>query len=342
MELGLESSVRNLASALGFTVVTSLTGACATTRSVEQTGDDVSLIADHLVESARQRVELSQIRVVVREIGRLPSPPIDRRATGVPTQRADPISDALEHDFMIALASRVNVVESGILGPTVQQIPAASTLSELASSYGATHLLVGSYQRNEEVLVVSVRLIDADTKIIVAAARGKVTFPEREETDPLAYARRLAYAPATEIPPPLDGDVRRDRARPASSTSPRALASDATVEASPAPVLAAADPPASSEAARGAPPASAGQPVASSLPPTSGVEDFETWRRRQQLPPTSVAPSGAAASAAPGTPLSFPWRTRALAERLDLPEDELFPWRKDKRLAELLAITPKK
>ncbi len=159
---------------------TSLFCACLAPGSVEQMGSDVTVLAEQLVESARQRVELNQMRVVVREIHELRPAPVSPRAAAYPVRREDPIGHALEHEFVIALATRVNVVESEMVGPSTAEV-SASTLSDLASTYGATHLLVGDYQKSEYVLVVSVRLIDADSHVIVAAARGTVAFPELDE-----------------------------------------------------------------------------------------------------------------------------------------------------------------
>ncbi len=346
-----------LAGALALALAATLASACAATGSVEQAGNDVSLIAEELVESARQRVELSQLRVAVVEIQGIRPGPVSLRAAAYPIQHEDQISEVLEHEFVIALASRLNVVESELVGPSTAQVP-ESTLNEVASSYGATHLLVGDYQRSDGLLVVSVRLIDADSKIIVAAARGTVTFPEREQNESWFYGRRWPRVSVAELPPPLD--------EPAQRAEPSAPPDLAQVEGS--------EEPPSAEAS-GASPVAAPAADQSSAPitlpvtsPTGAVEDFETWRKRRQAEQAAEHageqagevqndPSADAAADLPSGVEDFEtWRQRRqveqaavdageavdLAKRLGIPLDEVFPWRKDARLAELLGIPPSK
>src|SRR5262249_24885711 len=91
----------------------------------------------------------------------------------------DAVGIALQHEFVIALAGKLNVVESeAVTPPAAAQAPA--TLSDVAATFGATHLLLGDYHGREGVLVVSVRLIDAELHVIVAAVFGTATAaPER-------------------------------------------------------------------------------------------------------------------------------------------------------------------
>jgi hypothetical protein len=80
----------------------------------------------------------------------------------------------------IALANRLNVIESEIVTPRPAE--PASTLGDLASTYGVTHLIVGDISAASGELVVPVRLIDAETHIIVAAAIGTVALPAEKES----------------------------------------------------------------------------------------------------------------------------------------------------------------
>jgi len=182
-----------------------LSPACLAPATEEQAGKDVDVLARELVESARQRVELGQMRVVVRDIRELRSVASGQRNAAQPAHE-DVLGKTLEHEFVIALATRVNVVESELVGPLTAQVP-ASTLSDLASTYGATHLLVGDYRRGDGLLAVSVRLIDADTHVIVAAARGTVTLPELRERQDFARFADSA-APADDAPPPVSAAPR--------------------------------------------------------------------------------------------------------------------------------------
>ncbi len=353
-----------------------LGGACASTGSVEQAGMEVTVIAEELVESARQRVELSQLRVVVRDIRELVHAPVVINA-GQTLRREDPIGAALEHDFVTALAGRLNVVESELLGPAVQQTT-VSTLSELASSYGATHLLVGEYQRSGDALVVSVRLIDAASRIIVAAARGRVSYPDLEPGGP-GYFGRLARSPESTAPVPLDAapsqvvmaspgagarvEAPRPAATPGAGGSPAIQAATTGPDVAPEPLVS-------------SPASSADQPA----PPAAPIEDFETWKRRQQLeraaevdPAVQEAP--ATSPPAPGRPIEDfeTWWKRRLEERASSEGEPagtvegsagstssganpdsapalsrqqpqptgLYPWRSNGRLAELLGIPRK-
>ena len=309
-------------------VTLSIGGACASTSaSVEQTGEDVTLLVDELVEFARQRVELSQMRVLVKEIHELRSAPATVREAAAPVRHGDPISEVLEHELVIALASRVNVVESEFTAPAVTKASAV-TLSDVASTYGATHLLAGDYMRSDDQLVVTVRLIDVDTRVIVAAARGKVNCVELE-TPVQHYYDSWAAAPASGVPLRFSGSARHDGQPVQIDAVP--VASAAGVPASATGVDAALRAPApSAQPSAAAPPA----------PPSQRYpEDFETWQRRRQTeqgprpsakpqtvpPPPSQDSSRATLPAQPGVAPAaedFPWRTDWLARLLKIPPRE--------------------
>ncbi len=396
MEQEPESPMRSNAPAgvLALALTAALFSACAATGSVEQAGNDVQQIAEALVESARQRVELSQMRVAVVEIQGIRPGPISLRAAVYPVHHGDQVSEVLEHEFVIALASRLNVVESELSGPSASQVQ-VSTLSDVASSYGATHLLVGDYQRCDGLLIVSVRLIDAGSKIIVAAARGTVAFPEQEENETWFYGRRWPRVSTAVIPPQLDEPAVMptqldEPAQPAEQAEQSAALDLAQVERDEMPPTAEAsganlvtDPAAAGLSSGSNTVQESRAPITQPVPPpTGGIEDFDTWRKRRQAEQAaeeagevestpSTASTAADLSSASDTiressapvTLAAPaqavpaedfetWRQRRqveqaaveaaeavdLAKRLGIPLDDVFPWRKDARLAELLGI----
>jgi flagellar FlgO protein len=363
-EPGSPARSRALAKALVLVALALLVFGCATT-GPKLAGTDVSQIAEQLVESARQRVELGQMRVVVRAIEELHPAPTGPRPAGNPVQRTDPISETLEHEFVIALAGQLNVLESELVEPPVSSTT-PSTLSEMASSYGATHLLAGDYQRSGDKLVVSVRLIDAESKIIVAAARGTVALPaaERGRSGPFLAERQLESSAAVARVEPLQ--IPEEVATPAEATvsipAPEAALVTRSSTAGGAPTApAASSAPAAPLAAepfedfatwrknREAQPGA--EETVQPLPPSSAVPDFETWRkerlekaaaeskRDESTAPPEKSPNPSASATGAKAPDS-PWRTKELAERLRIPPEELFPWRKDPVLTELLGIPP--
>src|SRR5262245_52388404 len=90
----------------------------------------VAAIANHLAEIAERRVDLSTMRVAVREIHaevpELPGRPVRLTSTGNLAPDQDPVSLELQHEFVVALSSRFNVLESEL------------TEAELRGSFGET------------------------------------------------------------------------------------------------------------------------------------------------------------------------------------------------------------
>ena len=141
---------------------------CAATETRDEsflipTRDSIGELSARLVETARLRTDLSGMRVCVHDI----------RSRTVPDGRSRAIGDALEREFTVALASDLNLLDVEYSGPDAPTL-AVDGLDEVSEHHGATHLLVGSFQERTEDMVVTVRLIDASSHLIVAAARGAV------------------------------------------------------------------------------------------------------------------------------------------------------------------------
>lgn len=140
----------------------------------------VSDISGDLVGVAETRVNVAAMRLWVEEIHRTDASTVTG-AFGATHHGSDSLGLILEHEFVVALARRVNLVdkEAADMPDTATLNP---TLAERAEFYEATHVLVGDYIVQGGDVMVSVRLVDAKTRLIVAAASG-VLIGAAEELD---------------------------------------------------------------------------------------------------------------------------------------------------------------
>ncbi len=130
-------------------------------------------IGTQLVEAAEFRANLGAMRVWLYEVHEI-QPEAASGRSGVGRGHGDDlIGAALAHEFVIALSGKLNLVDAELFTPQTFQESDAS-LGDRAAAYGVTHLLVGDYVRSGDELAVSIRLIEADSRLIVAAARGVV------------------------------------------------------------------------------------------------------------------------------------------------------------------------
>jgi hypothetical protein len=307
-----------------------VTGACAGIAPEDELGGDVERLAERLVQTARERTDLRQLRVWVAEIHET-RPQTARASAGGASD--DLIALQLEHELVIALAMRLNVIDSELVEPAATGASAA--LVERAAAQSATHVLVGDYVRQRDVLQVTVRLIDADSHLIAAAARGTVRLAQvgpmsldrwtRNAKEPRAPALAASgAAPGTVVIHPSD--------TPPGETAVRSAPTDASVNA-PVATL----PPAPPSSERGQ------QPSAATPGPgttSSHVEDFESWRKRRQAEQESAAGEHASAldpGARARTDAAQPARRPELTN-LQTEGADPFPWRKYPWLAKLLGV----
>lgn len=292
-------------------------GACAGIEPRDELESGVERLAERLVLSARERADLRQTRVWVAEIH-------ETRPATTPASMRDGADDVvalrLQRELMIALATRLNVFapEGTAAGP--RAAPAGR---------GATHVLEGDYVRQRDTLQITLQLIDAESRLIVAAARGAVGLAEVGLTDLNRWARNTekagtvavsaaASTPIVVRPGPVAAAPAPGGAAPRVATAQ----ASAAARASPAPAPEAA-----------APPPKTGTPAAP-------IEDFETWRLRHQGQQETAAGETAAnldQEALARTDAAARARRRELA---DLPEENAqpFPWRQNPWLARLLGI----
>ena len=162
-----------------------LGASACTSLFAERQSEAVEDIGARLVAAAETRSNLSSMRVWVYEIHETSPDPAPRQF-GLGPHGDDEIGLALEHDFSIALSSYLNLIETEAFAAPVAPASSAS-LDEQAAAHGATHLLLGDYLRRDDELIVSVRLVAADSRLIVAAARGIVPLEELGDLVPDAY-----------------------------------------------------------------------------------------------------------------------------------------------------------
>jgi hypothetical protein len=303
------------------------TGACAGLEPGDEPGGDVERLAERLVQSARERADLRPMRVWVAEIRETRQ---ETARVSVRESSGDVLGLRLEHELVIALAARLNVIESEV-GEAELTAGAGAALGERAAARGATHVLIGDYVRQRDRLQLTVRLIDADSRLIVAAARGEVRLGEvsltgidrlaRDADDPELTAFAAVARPGTVVVQPSP----TQRVEMAASPGAPAAGAQEAVGPSAAPVAPLRQPPAviPGSGARGEP-----------------VEDFETWRKRRQAERAATAGQISAA-----LDLDARKRTdamvRARRDELSTLAEEAadpFPWRRYPWLAQLLGI----
>lgn len=333
LELIIASAVRRASRWLAAGMLCTGAVACAGLEPDEELGSDVDRLAERLVQTARERADLRQIRVWVAEIHE--TRPETTRASMQETPD-DLIGLRLEHELVIALATRLNVVEAELVEPPPASPRAA--LGESAAARGATHVLVGDYVRQRDALQITLRLVDAESRLIVAAARGEVKLAEIGLMGFDRWAKSTTDRGTLAIP----GTAPQQRARVEETTvsqpSPGAkggeTAKEATATASVKAPRATLRPP--SPAAEPVPPKTA---VATSSGSRAWpVEDFESWRQRR-LGESGASQTVAALdqAARASTDSAVRARRNELADQAE--EDaEPFPWRRQTWLARLLGI----
>ena len=301
-------------------------GACAApqkkTEEPSRSGaqESVERLSVTLLDLAARRVDLSTVRAAIvpfhGERG--------RTATTAPAAVAprgeDVAGRELEREFELALANRLNLVES----PRDEgELPLASGDDAGAppAPHIATHALVGEYTARDGTLVLSVRLVDLESRLVLSAAR---------DTLPLSWFSPRARA-QLEPPPAKKSTV---------------VASERVAERLRGPVVV------TPQQQQAAPVASPGLAPASAAPietpkrptpTTAPVEDFETWRARragEPVPASSNAnATGNPAQPPPGSPAPSAAPPRSAAPQAHAAgAAEAFPWREDGWLAELLRI----
>ncbi len=198
----------------------------------------LAALAEDLVRTAELRTDTSRVKVVVTGFQ-----PAERDVTAfgsasLQRMRDEAIGEKLVHEFVMALANRLNLIETELLEGASPSRGADETA--FVRAHGATHVLAGTWVRREDVLDISVRLIEVDTRLITASAQGVVPLKalgdsllaepaSRESIAPFEGLRRVPPERVAETPPVFTGAPRR------SSLDLGKVAADPEVAAAPAP-----------------------------------------------------------------------------------------------------------
>ena len=151
----------------------SAVASCTSTSSLSG-AQAVDRITDRLVESAELRTDVRSLRVCVHWIREV-NPQAGVRVSEIGSRhgRGKGVEQELQHRFIDSLSNRLNVIEFEL---AEQEDPEVMTsgMEALIEAYGVTHILVGDFVRRGKELDVSVRLVEADTLLIVASANGPI------------------------------------------------------------------------------------------------------------------------------------------------------------------------
>lgn len=350
------------------------TAACATTpeRPAPDAGPgleaSVGRIAERLVRSAELRTNLRSVRTRIDTIE-----PEHGTAGRFAADEGERIGTVLRRELMLVLVDDIYLVDSDA-DPHDR-----ATLGEVSRAAdappGATHRLVGDYVCVGGDVYLSMRLVDARTHVIVAAARGPI---------PLAALGDLSQ-PAGRVAAGATGDtgattgatgagvlgaagiLAAGAAQGAATTGPSgspgglAQAGEPRLLDSP-PAHAqemAVDPPVEKDFQAWRARRLAQQGTASGegiLPaaedPKAIAESLEQWRRRRLADQSTSLPALVHTQAdrpfnpGAGVELRYPWRTPELDRVLGIPADPSTapdaaerPWR-TRELAEILGVPP--
>ena len=134
----------------------------------------VDRITDSLVETAELRTDIRTLRVCVHWIHEL-NPPAGSRTMDIVMGHGGGAAMELQlHQLFIdSLSNRLHVIEFELAEGENPEVM-SSGMKALVETFGVTHLVVGDFVRRRHELDVSIRLVDADTLLIVASASGVV------------------------------------------------------------------------------------------------------------------------------------------------------------------------
>jgi len=296
--------------------------------------ESVERLAVTLIDLAERRVDLSTVRAAVLPFhgevaGRPTGPtPVGTQPTSASsTAGADATTAAdrdlpaleLEREFELALANRLNLVEM-----SSEEIEARFTAvgpPPPDATHVASHALLGDYTARDGKLILSVRLVDLESRLVLSAAR---------DTIPISWLSSGARTQLERATPTKRATAIAIAAESLAAHTDVASAPRATQVVSPSAVTPAANP----AATPAAPQDVTSVPPARPTPTTGPVEDFETWRaRRSSEPMTEIPPRE---SAAPGPPSGSPSQSPPAPKAMQGVAS--FPWRHDGRLSALLRI----
>jgi len=160
-------------------VLLALLPACAV-RPLEVSVDDITR---DLVAKLQQREDLNKLRILVLGFHRTSehNPWVGDTHEDPAEEEGDAFAILLGHEFVIALSSLANVVESEY-APVLGDASPAS-LADLARRFDVDAVLAGDYTVQNGTVVISARVIDARSAVILAATKG--SFPVSDLPSPI-------------------------------------------------------------------------------------------------------------------------------------------------------------
>ncbi len=144
--------------------------ACAV-RPLETTVDNIT---QNLVERLQKRADLNHLRILVLGFHRTDehNPWMGTAHEETDGQHGDRFAILLGHEFVIALSSLANVVESEYAPVATDSSP--EDLADLADRFSVNAVLAGDYSIQDDEVVISARVVDARSAVILAATKGSV------------------------------------------------------------------------------------------------------------------------------------------------------------------------
>jgi len=232
--------------ALGI-VLPALLSACASTgaeprRSAEMPDGRAAVesLADALVRAAERRVDTNAMRVFVDELREARDVRVG--AVRIRTGRDElvTVGRELQRELIVALTSRLNLIDVDLARRTAG-LAEDAPIEDVARAVGATHALVGTFSPRRDELEVLVRLVDAESLVIVAAVSGVLSVDDLSDLGRLALAPEdPAPIPIVEIPPRPRVALAEPAPVPSTSLSPTPSRGGA-LSADPQPAVPAAD-----------------------------------------------------------------------------------------------------
>jgi hypothetical protein len=172
-------------------------------------GDAVDAVAEELARTARQRIDLSSMRIHLREVTEIEAdtvPPMPSWPRVI--DDLDYLAEEIHGELLLALSSRFNLIDTDfdpepLVGSSTDQ--PAGRPSLLAAHFGATHIVLGTIAPHGDEIRLKVRLVDVGNRVIVAVARGTVPVELLSDRSRVALGDLPpAYTAPTPPPPAAD------------------------------------------------------------------------------------------------------------------------------------------
>ncbi len=163
--------------------------------SEQPLGASVDALAEELARVARQRTDLSSMRVCLHPITEIQVdnlPPLSARYRNTDL---DYLAEEITEELELALSSRFHLIDTDLFGepPQPWALEGRESGSQVAEHFGATHLAVGTLVPHVDRLQLKIRLVDTGNWVIVATARGTVPLEFLSDRSRVALGDLLPY-----------------------------------------------------------------------------------------------------------------------------------------------------